>query len=324
MMRLLAAILLIASGARAQFKSTVPLVVSPATVTDAKGHYVDGLEAKDLVLYDNNVPQPIQIDYELYPISLAVVVQNSDNSQAMLDKLGRSGILFSQLLAGDAGETAVLSFSNDVQVEQDFTTEPEDLVHAMRTLKVRGDGAVTLDAVMEALRMLGKRPANRRKIILMIAEKRVRSATVNLQDVVLEVQRQNALIYWLTYSPTLTQFTARPKTMNCDKFGKNCELAPSTAGPMNIVAGLAELYHLSKPDVSELFSKATGARTINFLKRSGLEDAITSVGEEVHRQYILTFQPSGGAPGKFHTIRVEVVGRPDLQARARAGYWTVQ
>jgi hypothetical protein len=81
---------------------------------------------------------------------------------------------------------------------------------------------------------------------------------------------------------------------------------------------------MSTPDAASLFAKATGARTMSFLKRSGLEDAIQSDGAEVHRQYILTFSPAPAPEGQFHELRVEVHGRPELQARTRAGYWTVQ
>ena len=47
------------------------------------------------------------MDWATYPIDLVVAVQTSANSGAVLDKLGGSGILFSQLLAADAGETAI-------------------------------------------------------------------------------------------------------------------------------------------------------------------------------------------------------------------------
>ncbi len=52
-----AALLLMVSGARAQFETTVPLVLAPATVLDSKGHYVDGLTATDLIICDSDVPQ---------------------------------------------------------------------------------------------------------------------------------------------------------------------------------------------------------------------------------------------------------------------------
>src|SRR5882724_7731927 len=119
-MRVTAVLLLTAATACAQFRSTVPLVVAPTTVLDAKGRFVDGLELQDLILYDNNVAQPIQLDFETYPISLVVAVQASANSEAILDKLGRSGNLFARMLAGDSGDTAVVTFSDEVRVKQDF------------------------------------------------------------------------------------------------------------------------------------------------------------------------------------------------------------
>src|SRR5271170_8031913 len=138
-MRLVTAAVLLACSCCAQFKSTVPLVVAPTTVTDSKGRFVDGLTSDDLILYDNNVPQKIQMDWTTYPIDLVVVVQTSANSGAVIDKLGGSGILFSQLLAADAGETAMISFSDEVKVNQDFTGNPDLLSHSLRRLRMDGD-----------------------------------------------------------------------------------------------------------------------------------------------------------------------------------------
>jgi len=44
------------------------------------------------------------MDWMTYPIDLVVAVQTSSNSGAVVDKLGGSGILFTQLLAADAGK----------------------------------------------------------------------------------------------------------------------------------------------------------------------------------------------------------------------------
>src|SRR5947209_3320930 len=150
--------------------------MAPTTVVDSKGRYVDGLESKDLVLYDNNVPQPIHVDEAIYPISLVVGIQTSRNSQSVLDKMGGSGILFSGLLAGEAGETAVITFSDRVNVLQNFTSDPDMLARTMRRLHVEGEGAAALDAIMEALRQLEQRRPERRRVILLIAEKRDRSS----------------------------------------------------------------------------------------------------------------------------------------------------
>jgi len=336
--RLTTVLLLLACAGGAQFKSTVPLVVAPTTVTDSNSHYVDGLTRDDLILYDNNVPQPIQMDWTTYPIDLVVAVQTSENSGAVIDKLGGSGILFTQLLAADAGVTAVISFSDQVQVHQDFTANPDSVSYALRMLRKEGSNAHILDALHQALLMFERRPQARRRIILMIAEKRDRSSNAKLVDVMEQVERLNAAVYWLTYSPLLQPFTVKPKTAEDLKpeaeriKSQKCALCPAPddtpvppdLGPGGYIYGISELIRLRKPDLSSLFTKSTGGRTLNFLKKNALEQAIQFVGEEVHRQYILSFEPKGGEPGKFHAIRVAVKNRPELQAKTRDGYWALQ
>ena len=336
-MRLAAALIVLACAGRAQFKSTATLVVAPTTVTDSKGRYVDGLTVDDLILYDNNVPQTAQMDWMMYPISLVVAVQTSANSGAVIDKLGGSGILFTQLLAADAGETAVISFSDHVRVHQEFTSDPENVIHALRMLRKEGGNARMLDAMRRALLMLEGRQAGRRRIILMIAEKRDRDSAAKLPEVVELVQRLNATIYWLTYSPFLEPFTVKPKTAEDLKPEaerikiKQCDLCPppdntpvpADLGPGGLIYGIGELIHMRQPDLTSLFTNTTGGRTLSFLKKNALEQAIQLVGEEVHRQYILSFEPKGGEPGKFHAIRVAVKGRPELQVKTREGYWAV-
>jgi VWFA-related protein len=319
----------------AQFKSTVPLVVAPTTVTDSRGRYVDGLTPADLILYDNNVPQAIRMDWMTYPIDLVVAVETSSNSGAVVDKLGGSGILFTQLVAADAGETAVISFSDEVTVHQDFTGDPNFVIHALRMLRKEGGEAHMLDALRQALIMLERRPPGRRRIILMIAERRDRSSNAKLPEVMERVERLNAAVYWLTFSPFLEPFTVRPKTAEDLKPEaerikmKKCDLCPEPddtpvppdLGPGGLIYALGELMRLHQPDLSSLFTRITGGRTLSFLKKHALEQAIQLVGEEVHRQYILSFEPKGGEPGKFHAVRVEVRNRPELEAKTREGYW---
>jgi VWFA-related protein len=337
-MRFACALAIFPCAAFAQFKSTVPLVVAPTTITDSKGRYLDGLTPEDLILYDNNVPQKIQMDWMTYPIDLVVAVQTSENSGSVIDKLGGSGILFAQLLAADAGETAVISFSDEVKVHQEFTGNPDLVIHSLRMLRKEGDQAHMLDAMRQALLMLERRPPGRRRVILVIAEKRDRSSIAKLPEVMAQVQRLNAAVYWLTYSPLLQPFTVKPKTAEDLKPEaerikvQKCALCPApddTAvppdlGPGGYLYAIQELIRLHQPDLSSLFTRTTGGQTLNFLKKSALEQAVQLVSEEVHRQYILTFEPKGGEPGTFHTIRVAVKDRPELSVKTREGYWVLQ
>jgi len=334
-MRAAAILLIAAAPGSAQFKSTVPLVVAPTTITDSKGRFVDGLMPEDLVLTDNSVPQKVQMDWSTYPISLVVAVETASNSGAVIDKLGGSGILFTELLAADRGETAMLSFSEEVRVHQDFTDQPDQVIHALRMLRKEGNDARTLDAMEEGLRMLEKRPPGRRRILLMIAEKRDRGSEAKLVEVMERVQRLNVAVYWLTYSPFLQPFTVRPKRMEdlkpeaerikvpscawCPK--PDDSPAPPDVGPGGLLYGIGELAHMRLPDLADLFTRTTGGRTLSFLKKNALEEAVQLVGAEVHRQYILSFEPKGGTAGEFHRIEVAVKDRPDLRVKTREGYW---
>jgi hypothetical protein len=150
------------------------------------------------------------------------------------------------------------------------------------------------------------------------------------------VQRMNAAIYWLSWSPMLQPFTAKPKTREelkpeAERIKKQygCSLCPepddrptpADLGPGSPIYAIGELFRLKEPDLSNLFPSTTGGRSLNFLKKNALEQAIQLVGEEVHREYILSFEPKGGQAGAFHTLRVDVKDRPGLRVRARLGYW---
>lgn len=294
-----------------QFRSTVPLVVAPTTVKDARGLYVDRLQEPDLILYDNNVARPVQIDYSVFPISLVVVVETASSATAVLNKLGGSGILFTALMAGDGGETALLGFDDEVRELVPFTADSDPLKKQLRSLKPKGRGARVLDGLDTALEMLSKRKPGMRPVVLMISESRDRGSEAKLDAVVQKAQRVNASIHWLTFSKTWTRYTDRNRT------------TPSDEPEFNLLAPFLELAHLASPDVAKMFSSLTGASTANFLTRKALESAIHDIGEEIHRQYILSFTPAQN-DGMFHRIRVEVRGRPELRVKTRDGYWAVQ
>jgi VWFA-related protein len=272
------------------------------------------------------------MDWMTYPIDLVVAVQTSANSGPVIDKLGGTGMLLSEMLAGGAGETAMISFSDTVKLHQDFTADSGAVRHAMRMLRMEGGEAHTLDAIGQALTMLAARPARRRRIILMIAEKRDRGSSAALADVVARAQRTNAAVYWLTWSPFLQPFTVKNKVKEDLKpiderrpfpYADQTPV-PYEPGPGGFPYALGELARMAQPDLSTLFTETSGGRALNFLKKDALEKAIELISLEVHRQYILTFQAPAGQPRAFHSIWVTVKGNPKLRVTTRSGYWAVE
>jgi VWFA-related protein len=242
---------------------------------------------------------------------LIVAIQASANASANLTKLGDTGNLLTQLVAGDRGQTSLVSFADDLRVLSDFTASSDRLSLHLRNLHVRGQGSAALDTIMEAMTMLTRRASAHRRVLLVIGETRDRSSKLALDMVAQEAQRQNVLIYWMAYSPFLSELTA----------GTANQQAPSRGNLLNV---FGEARQRAKADAASELTRVTGGRVVHYLTKHSLEDALQAIGAEIHRQYLVSFHPPGGSAGEYHAIRIEVKGRPELAVRSRAGYWSVQ
>ncbi len=291
-------------------KTTVPLVVAPATVTDRAGKYVDGLRAQDFVLYDNRVVQKIDVETVYTPIALVAAVQSSEISAAALAKIRKIGSMIEPLVVGSGGEAAVVTYADEVRTVQEFTGDPWKLVRTFRALECRGAGSRMIDAVTAGVRLLAARPADRRRVLLVVGESRDRSSETSLQDAVTLAQRENVTVYTLTWSAMLTPFTAKPGTA-----------PPAGDGGMNLLAIFTEIARLGAQNAAEVLAGYTGGRHLSFLKQKALETAVARIGEELHSQYLLSFSPALSADEEYHRIQVRVVNRPELVVRSRPGYW---
>src|SRR6185312_9100654 len=206
--------------------------------------------------------------------------------EAVLDKLGRSANLFSDLLAGDGGETAIVSFSDNVRVMQDFTSDSGRLARVLRPMYVQGNGCALLDGIHDALHMLAARNAARRRVLLVIGERRDRSSKLQLPALLQESQLQNTVIYWLTYSTFLTPFTAKPvrkwnRMTDEEKqsparmqegkikypWPEEEAIVPPPPSGGSLFNVFTELAHRSSVDAAAMLSHTTGGRTFSFAKQ---------------------------------------------------------
>ena len=363
-MRLALALLCASACAQdVRLHSQSELVVTPAAVTDRQGARVEGLSGSDLVLYDNNVPRAIHVDDVSVPISLVLVVQATTSAHAVLEKLRKEASLLEPLITGDRGDAALVAFARDVKVLNPFLEralrtrgqEPpsnfDAIAKSLRNLDVMGAGGSVNDAVLRAVQLLETRSPDRRRVILLIAEKHDRSSKAHAENVIAAAQKANVTIYPVTFSPSLTPYTTKaarycdpPPAPRLDKVVRKCrdcarecgmcarqcyrddddppELSPSVGQPdMNLLAIFVEMKRLAQTDLAEAFARSSGGMVTTFLRKEGLEKALENIGADLHDQYLLSFQPDANAAAGFHSIRVEVKGRPELVVRTRPGYW---
>lgn len=290
-------------------RTSVPLVVVPTTVTDARGKLHDGLTERDFVLFDNGRARKIDVDTHHQPISLVIAVEVSAVAAPALVHVRPVGSMIEPLVTGARGEVSVIAFDGEVRVVEEFTRSPTKFVAAIRKLRARGSGSAMIDAVVEGVRSLASRPLGRRRVLLLIGEAKDRSSKTSLEAAVTLAQRENVTIYPVTFSAYATALTS--------KAGDN----PSGGGGFSLLSVFREIARLGKENAAEALVRYTGGRRSTFVKQDALEQAISSIGEELHGQYVLSFTPESSAPDEFRRIEVKLPRHPELVVRTRPGYW---
>ncbi len=326
-------------------RATVNVVSAPVTVTDEEGAYVTNLKPSDFRLFDNTKPQDISVDVSYVPISLVVAVQANSDTAAILPTIRKVASLLQGLVVGQQGEVAILSFDHRIQTLQDFTSDPDLISKGMEKLKPGSQSHRMIDATMEAIHMLSTRPANRRRILMLVSETVDGSSENKTREVIAAAQFANVLVYPVVINRLVTTLTAKAPPPRPDPFPAGARPLPPNVPPTpdNVrspVAGAArsssciplfiEVFKQTTgvfiDNPVEVFAKYTGGREFPFITQRDLESAIQKVGVELHSQYTLSYKPDNKMEAGWHEIKVEVVDRTgrarrDVKILTRPGYW---
>jgi VWFA-related protein len=297
------------------FRAKSPLVVVPVSVRDKKHLSIDGLTASDFVLLDNGTPRSIQVDPSgVYQsgISAVIVIETGAAAHAALLKIKKTGSLIDGYITGADGDAALLTAGADVTVAQPFTPDGVQMRAAFRHLKATGgNDSHTLDAVRQGLDMLGAKPSDRRRILILISESRDRGSKTKPQEILDMAQRSNVTIYTVTYSAYLTPFTTKATDLG----------TPPDVG-INPLAWVTEISRLAKENIGEALAVSTGGRHLSFRTLHSLEDDMASIGKELHSQYLLSFTPPFEATPSYHSLQISVKTHAGAIIHARPGYWS--
>lgn len=320
------------------FRETFKLVVAPTTVMNSDGTYVNGLEAGDFELYDNGKLQKVNQDVSAIPISMVVAIQKNAATENVLPALKRMGNLLESTVLGEDGEAAIVTFDHRIEQISDFTNDGQKFNEALQKLRPGSTTARLNDAITESVRLLKHRPENRRRIILLISETRDNGSEGRVKETLTELQLNNVIVYPVNMSYWLNKITTRDQPPRPSPVPPSARppingmpQTPNTAMQMgvggtfgNYIPLFKEIFVATKAifvdNPPELYSKYTGGNEHNFVGLKGLEDAISKIGEELHSQYLLSYNPNNKEDGGFHTIQV-VVKKRNVKVRTRTGYW---
>jgi Ca-activated chloride channel family protein len=257
------------------------IVVLNASITDASGKAVGGIDRKLFHIFDDGVEQ--QIDSFAAgetPFAAVILIDTSGSMEERVTLARGAAIKFLEKLRPN-DNAAIYNFHSKVELVQDFSN-----THDIRdqAFDLKADGMTVFnDAIYKAAQVLSKRPEKRRSIIILSdgADTMSKTSEGKALKAALGV---NATIYTVDMSPP-----------------------DSKPGDQN-------------RGVLKSFAEKTGGLYVSTPGGVAMRDAFTRIVEELGTQYTLTYQLSNAKKdGKWHALELRV-SRPNLTIRTRKGY----
>ncbi|MCZ2148811.1 MAG: VWA domain-containing protein [Bryobacterales bacterium] len=316
-------------------RTIVNVVIAPTVVLDKDGNFVNGLTTQDFAVLDNDKPQDIKVDVTFQPIDVAVVIQADAVTEDVLPKIKKIGPLLENLVVGEQGTVAIVAFDHRIRVMQDFTSDGAKVKAALEKINPGSSTARQIDAVNDTVRMLSHRPKDRRRIILLISETRDKGSEGKLREALLLAEVNNVQVYTINMSRFLNTLLAKtpvprpnPIPPSAMHMPDGSLATPNTVaqytGTGNVLPAFVEIFRQVKAifvsNPAEVFTKFTGGREYGFISQHALEEAVSKIGEELHSQYLISYNPNNKLEGGWHAIQVSV-RKPNLTVRTRPGYW---
>jgi VWFA-related protein len=264
------------------------------TVADknGKGKFITNLKQENFRVFEDDKPQAItnfSTETNL-PLSIALLV---DTSGSIRDKLAleqeAATEFFYAILHKGKDKGMVVSFDSGVDVQQEFTDDPEVLSTSIKKIRA-GGGTSLFDAVYLAVaERLAKEPDNRRKVIILISDGDDNSSRISQTETLEIAQRYNVIIYCIS---------------------------------TNQSAYFAGKDQVRGDNVLKKLSAETGGRPMFPAKIADMSQDFKDIGEELRAQYSIGYIPNRPDDNSFRRLRIEVVSNKNYKARSRSGYYS--
>ncbi len=324
---------------RRAIRSQVNEVIAPITVRNASGEMVLDLAKNNFRVFDNGTEQKIDhFDLGGEPFSIVLAVETSSHIDALMPQVRKTGIIFTQTVMGQTSEAAVIGYDDSVLLLHGLTTDPDAIQSVINNLREGTDGSRVYDAMAKGISILEKRPAARRRILVVMGEARDTGSENKLGEVLRHAELANVTIYSIGLSTTMAELRAKPSQAQPPGIGPPgtypTPLPPGTLqtpdneaavyGNMDLMGLAVWLLKTGKnavgPNSLAVASKATGGLHVNTLKDRSIEKAMDEIGGELHAQYSISYRPKDDEPSGYHEIKI-TVDRPNVTVRTRPGYY---
>lgn len=266
-------------------KLRTDLVTVDATVTDKNGAFIRKLTAEDFVVLEDGQPQKVEFFEATEQASLTralAVVFALDKSGSIkpeeIDKQREATEGFLKLVQPES-QFAVITFSSEIKVLQDFTSEPQKISQAFRKIgEVTGSSRI-FGTIDRAVSMLKRAPRFRggrrlRRVVIVITDGFDNLDSTDQQDLIRRANDAEVTVY----SITLPSYMPGPASRRIMTLLDVSRIVPSTGGAD---------FSADTKDFTPVFK---------------------AIAEEIRSGYTLAYYPpeKNRRDGRIHQISVEV------------------
>jgi VWFA-related protein len=315
----------------------------PILVTDEKGRFDPSLEAGDILVLEDDVPQEVRSVRHM-PASVLLLLDTSGGINPAMKTTTTRAIalsLVSRLKQGD--RVSVLQAGDRVESLQPWTTDVEAVAHAIRTRLSSGKRKHLSEALVRAAAELKEAPYGNRHLVLVTDGVEATAASAQA-EAIRQLSGAQATAHVISYTAigreAMKLSSSRAKFGNTrartagDVAREADPTIPSPGrGPVNVTIDTDRAMRRQREEYIEatkrseqrltILAEETGGRissptTAEEIVRQGAE-----VAREIGAQYVVTYRPkrplAEARPGEYRRVRV-VLRRPGLSVRSRSGY----
>jgi len=290
-------------------KVDVNLVNVLASVRDKKGTLIPNLEKNDFTILEDGKPQEIKYftrESDL-PLTIGLLIDVSRSQENLIGiEQNAASQFFSQVLR-KKDEAFLISFGEESELLQDYTSSPrllQDGLHGLRVSSGVGGlgpgpvptaggprGTVLYDAIyLAATEKL--RTEVGRKVIVVITDGVDEGSRLTINQAVEAAQKADAVIYSIDYQD------------------------PRFYGMFGLGGGGGE-------SALRKLSDETGGHVYKVDRRLSLEQVFKELQDEMRSQYSIAYSPlNDKKDGSYRKLEIKLSNK-DLKAQARKGYYAI-
>jgi VWFA-related protein len=287
----------------------VDVVSVLASVRDKRGGLVANLEKNDFTVLEDGKSQPIKYfnrETDL-PLTIGLLVDVSRSQENLIGIERNAATQFFSKVLRKKDEAFLISFGEESELLQDYTSSVKLLEEGLNQLRVSGGvgglhpgpvptasqprGTVLYDAAYLAASEKLRGEVGR-KVIVLITDGVDQGSKLSRNQAIEAAQKSDAVIYSIFYQD------------------------PSAYGPFGGGGGgEGELRKMSDE---------TGGRVFKVDRRHPLEEAFQELQDEMRSQYSIGYTPTNDTKdGSYRHLEIRLANK-DLKAQARKGYYAIK